>query len=203
MWPVTETGVSELGSPGSHRIWGWHHQLEDTYKFEQVTIPLLAVSVHFLFLISALRAGCHRCLNQRRDSHWISGVTGLVTRLLYWEGMQLKKPYCSHWAAAKDDQEWLLERSREVQPWSATMKVAGCILDTSEAWPEAAVWQLGPTGALPRHMKLQKGILFKSQSCNFQMVGFDLQQLSQQDNVTAVGETSGRCVDQEESSAGK
>lgn len=35
------------------------------------------------------------------------------------------------------------------------------------------------------------------------MIGFNQQKLPQQDNVTAVGETSGRCVDQEESSAGK
>lgn len=42
--------MSELESPGSYRVWGWQHQLEDTYKFQQVRkvrIPFLAVSVHF------------------------------------------------------------------------------------------------------------------------------------------------------------
>lgn len=50
MWPIKERRMSELESPGSYRVWGWQHQLEDTYKFQQVRkvrIPFLAVSVHF------------------------------------------------------------------------------------------------------------------------------------------------------------
>lgn len=46
--------MSELESPGTYRDWGWQHQLEDTYKFQQVRkvkIPLLAASLHFSFLL--------------------------------------------------------------------------------------------------------------------------------------------------------
>lgn len=65
MWPIEERRMSELETLGTCRVWGWQHQLEDTYTFEQVRIPLLAVS----FLISSLGADCHYCLNQWGDSH--------------------------------------------------------------------------------------------------------------------------------------
>jgi len=70
-------------------------------------------------------------------------------------------------------------------------------------WPEAAVWPLGPAGLCPGTGSCNKEFLL-SQNCNLQMVGFDLQTLSQHNNFTAAGETSGRCVVyQEDSSAGK
>lgn len=86
------------------------------------------------------------------------------------------------------------------------MKVVHCILDAGETWPaqELQFGNLDPLGLCPGTGSCNKDLFFLSQSCNFQMVGFDLQKLSQYSNFTAAGENSGRCVVyQEESSAGK